>query len=92
MSGNCDWRGKHFAFYQNKECEYFPCHKGVEQAAFNCLFCYCPLYVMGKSCGGTPTFLPNGIKDCSGCVLPHIADNYGYVTDCFQRICTYVTD
>lgn len=20
------WEGKHFAFYTNKECEYYPCH------------------------------------------------------------------
>ena len=21
------WEGKHYAFFSNKECEYFPCHK-----------------------------------------------------------------
>ena len=21
------WEGKHYAFTQNKECEFFPCHK-----------------------------------------------------------------
>ncbi|MGN1180093.1 MAG: cysteine-rich small domain-containing protein, partial [Suilimivivens sp.] len=24
-------------FFENRECKYFPCHKGLED--FNCLFC-----------------------------------------------------
>ena len=28
-------------FFENKECEYYPCHKGIEE--MNCLFCYCPM-------------------------------------------------
>lgn len=35
-----------YKFYQNKECEYFPCHKGTDSENFNCLFCYCPLYAL----------------------------------------------
>ena len=41
------WEGKHFAFYTNKECEYYPCHPVPEGTEFNCLFCYCPLYMLG---------------------------------------------
>ncbi len=44
-------QNKHYNFFQNKECEYFPCHKGVKEEDFNCLFCYCPLYTLGKHCG-----------------------------------------
>lgn len=33
-----------YRFFQNKECEYFPCHKTENEEEFNCLFCYCPLY------------------------------------------------
>ena len=40
------WEGKHFAFYTNKECEYYPCHPVPEGTEFNCLFCYCPLYML----------------------------------------------
>lgn len=80
------WKGKHYAFFQNRECEYFPCHEGVEEDAFNCLFCYCPLYVLGGECGGNPVFRENGIKDCTNCSLPHDADHYGYVTGQFDRI------
>ena len=32
-------QNKHYNFFQNKECEYFPCHKGVKEEDFNCLFC-----------------------------------------------------
>ena len=34
---------RHDCFFQNRPCEYFPCHKGIPEEAFNCLFCYCPL-------------------------------------------------
>lgn len=70
---------KHFSFFQNKECEYFPCHEGVAEQQFNCLFCYCPLYTLGKECGGNPIFLENGMKDCSACTFPHVVDNYAEV-------------
>lgn len=38
-----------FDFFQNRACEYFPCHKGVADEDFNCLFCYCPLYLLAMS-------------------------------------------
>ena len=57
-------------FVQNRACEYFPCHKTNDPEHFNCLFCYCPLYRM-ENCGGNPSYLPNGIKDCSNCTVPH---------------------
>lgn len=81
------WEGKHFACFTNRECEYFPCHSGADPEAFNCLFCYCPLYVLGAECGGNPNFMENGIKDCSQCLLPHIPKNYGYVTGKYFEIC-----
>lgn len=68
------------SFFQNAECEYFPCHKVADTEDFNCLFCYCPLYTL-EDCGGNCTFTENGIKDCSHCTLPHKAQNYGYVMD-----------
>ena len=67
---------ENFSFFQNKACEYFPCHKGVDPENFNCLFCYCPLYALGDKCGGNFTYLENGIKDCSGCLRPHKRENY----------------
>lgn len=74
-----DWKGKAYAKFTNRDCELFPCHSGVREEAFNCLFCYCPLYALGKDCGGAYHYTENGIKDCSGCAFPHRADNYGEV-------------
>lgn len=65
-----------YSFFQNRKCEFFPCHKGINDADFNCLFCFCPLYALGDRCGGSFTYLENGVKDCSGCVRPHRRENY----------------
>ena len=61
-----------YDFFQNKACEYFPCHKGADPENFSCLFCYCPLYALGENCGGDFCYTEDGIKDCSACLRPHI--------------------
>lgn len=63
-----------YKFVQNNKCEYFPCHEIKDKEKFNCLFCYCPLYMMGEECGGNFKYTTHGIKDCSNCLLPHIKD------------------
>ncbi len=66
-------------FFENRKCEYFPCHKGVED--FNCLFCYCPLYLREK-CPGNPKFMEKGgrkIKICTDCTFPHQPENYDII-------------
>ena len=65
-----------YDFFQNSACEYFPCHKCVDTENFSCLFCYCPLYALGDQCGGNFTYTEEGIKDCSGCLIPHRRENY----------------
>ncbi len=63
-------------FFANTECEYYPCHKGLDE--LNCLFCYCPFY-REEDCPGNPSWIEKScgrIKDCSGCVFPHRAENY----------------
>lgn len=63
-------------FFENKDCEYYPCHKDVEE--LNCLFCYCPMYGL-KNCPGNPEYITyNGrtIKACTNCSFPHKAENY----------------
>ena len=70
------WENKHYAYFQNRECEYFPCHKGANPENFSYLFCYCPLYALGDKCGGNFTYTKEGIKDCSGCLIPHRRENY----------------
>ena len=72
---------EHYKFSQNRKCEYFPCHKGIREEDFNCLFCYCPLYALGDKCGGNFTYLQNGIKDCSGCPVPHRKENYDRIME-----------
>ena len=75
-----------YAFFQNRECQYFPCHRGAEEQNFNCLFCYCPLYCLGDRCGGSFTYLPSGIKDCSGCVKPHRRENYDKIMEKMTQV------
>lgn len=69
----------HCDYFQNKECEYFPCHKCEDESSFSCLFCYCPLYALGDKCGGNFTYTEYGIKDCSNCLVPHKRENYNKI-------------
>ena len=80
------WEGKHYAFFSNKECEYFPCHAGADPENFNCLFCFCPLYALGERCGGGLQYTESGIKDCSVCLLPHNRKSYSYIVSKFKDI------
>lgn len=52
-----------YEFFSHTSCEFFPCHPTQNPEDFNCLFCYCPLYLMGETCGGNFTYTPEGIKD-----------------------------
>jgi Zn-finger protein len=80
------WRGKHYAFFANRECEYFPCHSTNDPDNFNCLFCYCPLYVLGEDCGGNFRYTEKGRKDCTNCMKPHVRDNYGKITERYAEV------
>lgn len=80
------WEGKHYSFFQNTECEYFPCHRIADPARFSCLFCYCPLYMLGPRCGGNFRYTEKGIKDCTGCLIPHLPENYGRITGKYKEI------
>ena len=66
-------------FFENRACQFFPCHKGLEAGDFNCLFCYCPLYTRDV-CPGNPTFIKKDdgriIKRCTDCLFPHKSENY----------------
>ena len=55
-------------FFENRDCRYFPCHSGLTD--FNCLFCYCPLY-LADPCPGTPKTLKRELAP-----LRAIDDNY----------------
>ena len=66
----------HYSFFCNRECEYFPCHAKADPNNFNCLFCYCPLYALGRKCGGNCRYNEKGNKVCTDCAFPHRKDNY----------------
>jgi len=67
-------------FFTNRDCQYFPCHTGVSTDVFNCLFCYCPLYVLQEACGGKFRYSDSGIKICMECDLPHAPEYYDVIT------------
>ena len=77
---------RHYAFFSNRDCEYFPCHPRADPDNFNCLFCYCPLYLLGEECGGNFRWLENGVKDCSDCLFPHRRENYDVISARWQEI------
>lgn len=74
-------------FFENRECEYFPCHR--MEGDFNCLFCYCPLYFLEK-CPGNYSFLEKKggrIKNCINCDFPHKAENYDTIMKILKKTC-----
>ena len=81
-----DYMNKHYAYFQNRECEFFPCHENADPEDFSCLFCWCPLFALGEDCGGNFHYTDSGIKDCSACKLPHLRRSYGYVSEKFGEI------
>ncbi|MBQ9631598.1 MAG: cobyrinate a,c-diamide synthase [Lachnospiraceae bacterium] len=75
-----------FRFFENKDCEYYPCHKGVRR--INCLFCYCPLY-WEMDCPGHPRFKEKEgvrIKICTDCTYPHDPDHYEAITGRIRKL------
>ena len=77
-----------YRFFQNRDCEFFPCHKTENEDSFNCLFCYCPLYLK-ENCLGSPDYILNGkgqkIRDCSNCTIVHRPEMYDAVIAQFQK-------
>ncbi|MCQ2550420.1 MAG: cysteine-rich small domain-containing protein [Lachnospiraceae bacterium] len=68
-----------FQYFENRDCKYYPCHKGIEH--INCLFCYCPLYSM-QNCPGNYIMIEvegKPLKSCMDCSFPHKAENYDKV-------------
>ncbi len=74
------------SFFQNRECAYFPCHTTTHPEDFNCLFCYCPLYLLGDQCGGQFVILENGVKDCSNCTICHTPEAAAHIAEMFPKI------
>ncbi len=64
-------------YFANTACRYFPCHPGADSQAFNCLFCFCPLYFL-EDCGGQAE-MRQGVKDCTPCLRPHRPEGYNEI-------------
>ena len=79
-------KGKKYSYFAHRQCEYFPCHKGADPENFNCLFCYCPLYVLGDRCGGNFVYREDGRKVCTNCQFPHRRENYEKVLARYPEI------
>ncbi|MCI9457929.1 MAG: metal-binding protein [Oscillospiraceae bacterium] len=77
---------KRYSYFSHRECEYFPCHEGADPENFNCLFCYCPLYLLGPKCGGNFMIRPDGRKDCSRCLFPHRRESYREIISRYDEI------
>ncbi len=73
-----------YRFYNNTDCKYFPCHETNKPDTFNCMFCYCPLYLL-EDCGGNHKNL-QGIKDCSACMIPHSEKGYDYINSKLKQM------
>ena len=75
-------------YFKNQDCQYFPCHQGMEGEEFNCLFCYCPMNPY-EDCLGKSRYIKrsNGkvVKDCSGCTFPHEPRNYQMIMDFLKK-------
>lgn len=69
-----------YKYFENRDCKYFPCHSSADRQHFNCMFCYCPLYMLGDKCGGNFKYNAKGVKDCSNCLLPHCEGGYERIT------------
>jgi len=82
-------RPNSYRFINNRDCQFFPCHPTDDPDNFNCLFCYCPLYALGDKCGGNFKYINKYgyvLKDCSDCKIPHIPENYEYITGKYEEI------
>ena len=77
---------KHYSFFQNRDCEFFPCHEGVPEEDFNCLFCYCPLYALGEKCGGGYVYTEKGVKSCERCAFTHRRERYALLLKRFPEL------
>ncbi len=76
---------ENYKFFQNTKCEFFPCHKIEDDTEFNCLFCFCPLYMLKNKCGGNFKYTKK-VKDCSNCTLPHSKGAYEFIMSKMEQV------
>ncbi len=83
---------EHYKCFSHRECEYYPCHEGADPENFNCLFCYCPFYLLGDKCGGNFTYTEKGFKNCTNCMYPHKKENYDKIIKRYGEIQTAMAE
>lgn len=76
---------KHYDFFQNKLCEFYPCHPGADPETFSCLFCDCPLYAGRPVRGELPLYGKRG-QGLYHCLRPHVRENYGKILEKMPEI------
>jgi len=63
-------------FFANRDCEFYPCHKGIEE--LNCLQCYCPIFwFCGTRAGG---------GKCEECLFPHDPKMHDAMQLCIKNL------
>jgi Zn-finger protein len=76
-----------YRFFNNHECQYYPCHTVVDIENFNCMFCFCPLYFLGDKCGGNFKYSGSKrVKSCVDCHLPHMPEYYDTVVEKLKKV------
>ena len=75
---------RRYSFYQHRQCEYFPCHRGVPEEDFNCL------YALGKGGGVNCRYTAQGVKSCMDCAFPHRRENYDRVIARYDEVMALV--
>ncbi len=73
-------------FFRNEACDYFPCHSGISREDFNCMLCYCPLYLLGRECGGDFEYTKSGVKSCMKCTRPHDPKRWDEMMEAMKNV------
>lgn len=59
-----------YKFFENLGCKYYPCHSGIKKGEFNCLYCFCPIFVVCKR---------HSKSGCEFCKVPHDKGSYKFM-------------
>ena len=64
------WENKHYAYFCNRECEYFPCHKGADRKILIAYSAIALCMYWEIAAAESLPYLPNGYKDCTAVCFP----------------------
>ncbi len=69
-----------------KNASIFPATKGRTGIISTACSAIVRFMCWGDRCGGKFSYLPNGYKDCSKCLYPHLRENYEKITGRYSEI------